>query len=75
MAQKMQTYDEMSIGKGHPQVPQESQLSTPGIPRLCVGNLFTLDAIMWTLGVTTLVSSLVATTHYLILWKRLQCQV
>lgn len=68
MAQKMQTYDEMSIGKGHPRVPQESQ-------DYVLGNLFTSDATMWTLGVTTLVSSLVSTTHYLILWKRLQCQV
>ena len=36
MAQKMQMYNEMSTTKGHPWVPQESQLSTKGIPRLSV---------------------------------------
>ena len=36
MAQKMQTYDEMSTTKGHPLVPQESQdyaLRSPYVER------------------------------------------
>ena len=37
MAQKMQTYDEMSTTKGHPLVPQESQdyvLRSPYVERI-----------------------------------------
>ena len=48
MAQKMQTYEEMSTTKGHPWVPQESQdyvLCSPNVARNQLKEIFKWPAI------------------------------